>query len=146
MVMNMNFLRIGTLAKQVGLGVETIRFYEQKGLIPIPSRTVSGYREYPKATIARIQFIKRAKSLGFSLREVNEFLALKSSSGSDCHSVKNKIHIKIEDITQKITDLEALLSCLRQLDDACSGADPISGCPILYYMASGKKKAGDGHD
>lgn len=86
----MESLTIGKVARLAEVGVETIRFYEREGLIEEPSRGESGYRQYPKETIQRLRFIKRAKDLGFTLREIKELLALRLDPGTTCGDVRRR--------------------------------------------------------
>ena len=127
----MNSLTIGKVAHHAGVGVETVRFYEREGLIEKPPRRVSGYRQYPEEAIFRIRFIKRAKELGFSLKEINGLLSLRAKPRGRCADVKIKAEDKIKDIDQKIRSLEAMREALNKLIAECSGKGPTSACPIL---------------
>ena len=84
----MQTFTIGKVARQAGVGVETVRFYEREGLIPSPLRGTSGYRQYPEITVSRIRFIRRAKSLGFSLREIRELISLRVDPAGSSAEVK----------------------------------------------------------
>ncbi len=130
----MEMLTIGKLAKRVNVNIETIRYYERRGLIPKPRRRESGYREYSDETTKRILFIKRAKDLGFSLKEVDELFSLKISPGTTCSDVKSKAEEKIADIEDKIKTLQRMKKALFKLSKACSGAGPVSECPILEAL------------
>jgi MerR family mercuric resistance operon transcriptional regulator len=130
----METLTIGKLAKRADVNIETIRYYERKGLIPKPRRRESGYREYSNETTKRILFIKRAKNLGFSLKEIDELLSLKIASGNTCSDVKSKAENKIVDIEVKIKTLQHMKKALFKLSKACSGAGPASECPILEAL------------
>ena len=127
----MNGLTIGKVAKQAGVGIETIRFYERQGLIEEPPRTESGYRKYPEESIARLHFIKRGKELGFSLNEIKELLFLRQDPHATKADIKEKTLSKTEDVRQKITDLTRILGALEHLAGTCDGHGPISECPIL---------------
>jgi MerR family mercuric resistance operon transcriptional regulator len=131
----MRGLTIGQLAKQAGVGVETVRFYERKGLLDAPPRRASGYRQYARAVVARLQFIKRAKALGFSLKEIGELLSLRVNPESTCDEVKSRAEAKIADIDNKLRDLQRMKAALLQLATACSGRGPTSHCPILDAMS-----------
>lgn len=124
-------LTIGQLARRAGVNVETIRFYEREGLIGTPQRRASGYRQYGPEVVRRIRFIKRAKELGFSLREIGELLSLRVSRGQTCADVKERAVGKIADIDAKITVLARMRSALERLSAACVGRGPVSDCPIL---------------
>lgn len=127
----MQTFTIGKVARQAGVGVETVRFYEREGLIPGPLRGASGYRQYPEATASRIRFIRRAKSLGFSLREIRELLSLRVDPAGSSAEVKAHAQAKIADIEQKIRALRRMQKTLVDLTDACDGCGPVSDCPIL---------------
>lgn len=127
-------LTIGTVARQTGVGVETVRFYEREGLIEDPPRRASGYRQYPQETVVRIRFIRRAKDLGFTLKEIKELLLLRASPRSRCADVRRRAEAKIEDIQQKVRDLQKISKALVQLTAACDGRAPVTECPILKAM------------
>ena len=127
----MQTLTIGQLAKQAGVGVETVRFYERKALLDGPPRTASGYRQYSQDVVRRIRFIKLAKELGFSLKEVAELLSLRVDPETTCAEVKAQAEDKIADIDAKLQDLQRMKETLVRLVTTCSGRGPISQCPIL---------------
>lgn len=127
----MTVLTIGQVAKQSGLGVETVRFYERQGLIEEPPRRASGYRQYPPEVVDRLGFIRRAKALGFSLKEIADLLGLRVDPHSTCGDVKSRTAAKIADIDAKMAELKRMKRALLQLHDACSGEGPTSQCPIL---------------
>ena len=127
-------LTIGQLAKQAQVNVETIRYYERRGLLPKPPRRWSGYREYSRANVAHLRFIKRAKELGFSLSEISELLSLRVDPDTTCDDVQQRTEIKIADIEAKIQTLERMKKALKKLVAACSGRGPTSACPILEAL------------
>jgi Hg(II)-responsive transcriptional regulator len=127
----MNTFTIGQLAKQAGVKIETIRYYERVKLISQPPRPVSGYRRYSPDHIARIQFIKRAQALGFSLKEVAELLALRVGSDTVCQDVQKRVEIKITDIEAKIQMLQRMKTVLTDLAKACTENELTNECPIL---------------
>jgi MerR family transcriptional regulator, copper efflux regulator len=128
----MEHLTSGQVAKQAHVNVETIRYYERRGLIPEPPRRESGYRQYAQEDVTRIQFIKRAQELGFSLREISELLDLRVDATHTCQEVKSHAEAKIADIEQKIETLQRMKDALVKLAAICadSGA-PTTECPIL---------------
>lgn len=130
----MNILTTGQLAKKANVNVETIRYYERRGLIPEPLRSESGYRRYSQDSIARIQFIKRAKELGFSLKEVSELLSLRVDPNTNCADVKRMAEVKITDIKEKIHALQRIKEALTKLRESCKGSGPASKCPILEAL------------
>ncbi len=130
----MNKLTIGKVAKQSGLGIETVRFYERQGLIEPPPRSESGYRQYPEETISKLDFIRRAKELGFSLKEIQELLALKYDPKATKADVKRRTQHKIDAVKNKINDLTRIQKALEHLINACDGHGPVSDCPIINAL------------
>ena len=127
-------LTIGQVARQAGIGVETVRFYERQGLLEEPARKQSGYRQYPKDVVARLRFIKRAKELGFSLKEIKELLTLHVDPDTTCAEVKRRAEVKIADVEQKIDALQQIKKALVKLTAVCRGSGPTSECPILEAL------------
>lgn len=132
----LNGLTIGKLAKQTGLGIETVRFYEKQGLISKPPRTASNYRIYPAEEIVKLRFIKRAKSLGFSLNEIKELLSICRDPHATKADVKQRTARKLVDITQRIQDLTRMRDALRQLASTCDGHGSLTDCPILEALVA----------
>ena len=133
-------LTIGEVAKRSGIGLETVRFYERKGLIEEPPRTDSGYRQYPKDVVGRIRFIKRAKELGFSLKEISELLSLRVDPGTTCADVRKQTELKLTDVEEKIRALRRIKTALKKLAASCVGTGPTSECPILEALDSQEKE------
>ena len=127
-------LTIGHLAKQAGINLETVRYYERRGLLPKPPRSLSGYRLYPVDATRRLRFIQRAKELGFSLRETKELLSLRVSPRTSRAEIQQKAEAKITDIRAKIQSLQSIEKSLRKLTKACGGCGPVSECPILESL------------
>ncbi len=127
----MKSLTIGQLADQAGVGIETVRFYERQGLLEEPARKDSGYRQYEAGVVARLRFIKGAKELGFSLKEVKELLALRVDPNTSCGDVKARAEAKIADIEEKIKTLRRMKKSLARLTTECGGKGSGSECPIL---------------
>ena len=128
---------IGSVAREAGVGIETVRFYEREGLIGKPPRTPSGYRQYPEEAIERIRFIQRAKGLGFSLAEIRDLLALRVRPESECEDVRLRAEAKIADIEARMRDLDAMRRVLTELTRACATGKPTSECPILECLCRG---------
>lgn len=124
-------LTIGQLAKEAGVGVETIRFYEREGLLAKPRRSPSGYRQYPPGAVARVQFLRRAQWLGFTLRDAQELLDLRDNPDADRANVREKATEKLADIDERIAELQAMRVELARLLTACRGSGPAAGCPII---------------
>lgn len=127
----MNSMTIGQVAKKASVGIETIRFYERKGLIEEPPRKESGYRQYDTGVVARLLFIQQAKELGFSLKEISELMSIKSGMNAGCRDIKDVAMEKLDDIETKIKMLQRMRKTLRKLVDKCPGQGPLSECPIL---------------
>jgi Hg(II)-responsive transcriptional regulator len=136
----MNTLPIGKLATAAGVGVDTVRFYERAGLLRKPSRTPSGYRMYAEADIARLQFVRRAKALGFSLEEIAELLRLNDGGGRRA-AVRALAGKRLAEIEQKLAELGRMRDTLRHLVHACHGDGALSGCPIIEAVVDQKPRA-----
>lgn len=130
----MEHLTIGKVARRSGTAIETIRFYEREGLIDKPARSSAGYRHYRADAVARLRFIRQAKELGFSLREVKELLSLRATPGKSCGDVKARARQNITDIERRIASLTRMKRALVKLAVACSGKGPLSACPILEAL------------
>ncbi|MBI4082231.1 MAG: MerR family DNA-binding protein [Candidatus Lambdaproteobacteria bacterium] len=130
----MSGLTIGKVARETGVGIETIRFYERQGLIAEPARRPSGYRDYAPAIVERLHFILRAKDLGFSLKEIGELLSLRVDDGRTCDDVYSRVMAKRADMEQKIRHLERMKRALARMAAACKGAGPRGECPILEAL------------
>ena len=132
----MSSLTIGKLAKQVGMGVETLRYYEGRGLIKPRERTASGYRIYDEEAQRRLRFIRRAQALGFSLSEIADLLSLSGHPDASAAEVKSLALAKIEDVESRIEDLKRMRSALSALECRCPGdAGTRSECPILAALS-----------
>lgn len=124
-------LTIGKLAKSAKVGVETIRFYERKGILQQPEKAI-GFRYYPQEYISRIKFVKRSQELGFTLQEAKELLDLTAESQSKCSDVLEKANHKIEEIEQKISDLKKMKKSLNKLSNCCEDTSiSLQECPLL---------------
>lgn len=132
----MNGLTIGEVAAGAKVNIETMRYYERRGLVPKPPRSVSNYRVYPEDTVKRVRFVKRAQELGFSLKEIKELLTLRASPRARCGDIRERASEKIEDIDAKIRTLRAMRKSLSKLVSECSGKGPITNCPILEAIDS----------
>ncbi len=127
----MTNLKIGELAQQGQVNLQTIRYYEREGLLPKPPRLLSGYRVFTSDAVRRVRFIKRAQELGFSLKEIKELLSIRFDPKGDCSDVRKLAKAKVIDIDQKIRTLQAMRKVLGKLATACPGRGPLHECPIL---------------
>jgi Hg(II)-responsive transcriptional regulator len=130
----MGSLTIGEVAKQAHVRIETLRYYERTGLVASPPRSESNYRLYPQETVRRVQFIKRAQELGFSLKEIMELLSLRTTPETPCVDIRRRAVDKITAIEEKIRVLHAMKNALVQLVEECSGQGEITDCPILAAL------------
>lgn len=126
-------LTIGRLAIAADVGVETIRYYQERGLLQVPA-TQATYRQYPVAIIARIRFIKRAQELGFSLDEIIELLRLED--GSERGSIRRVANSRLLQIKQKLTDLKRMQKVLEHLVTQCEHTGSNLPCPIIETLAT----------
>ena len=127
-------LTIGRLAREVGVNLETVRFYERRGLLPRPPRSASGYRLFPVDAKRRLKFIKRTQELGFSLSEIRDLLALRVSRRTTSAEIRKRTEAKISDIEGKIKSLDSMRKSLLKLVRSCGGCAPASECPILESL------------
>lgn len=133
-------LTIGELARAAEVGVETIRFYERKGLVPEPPRRRSGYRQYPPQAVQRVRFIRRAKELGFTLREIQELLSFRVDSETACADVLALARAKIEDIEARMAELDRMKRVLERLARTCRGSGASSDCAILDLLEDEERR------
>lgn len=132
----MDFLRIGALARQAGVGVETVRFYERQGLLRQPARRPGGYRSYPQEAVGQIRFIRQAQSLGFTLEEVGALLRLRTSEETRCAAVRSRAVAKMADVEARIRQLQLIRGALETLVAACPAKGPLAACTILEALNS----------
>jgi MerR family mercuric resistance operon transcriptional regulator len=127
-------LTTSEVARQGGVNLESIRFYERERLLPKVPRTASGYRMFTPDDVRRVRFIKRAQELGFSLKEIKELLSLRDHPNTACQEVRSQAEAKIADVSEKIRHLRAIKRELTRLADACAGAHRPHSCPILTRL------------
>ena len=127
----MRGLTIGKAAGKAGVGVETIRFYERRGLITQPPKPTEGYRTYDRDMVARIRFIRQAQVLGFSLGEIEELLGLRADPRTDCAAVRKQAIAKRCEVERKIAGLERIRDALDILIAECPGKGALAACTIL---------------
>ena len=130
----MEKLTIGQLAKKANVNLETIRYYERRGLLLEPPRNKSGHRQYSLEEVKRTEFIKRCQALGFSLKEISELLSLKVKPGTTCGDIKARAETKIADVEKRIVDLEKIREALLRMSSKCINKGPVGQCPILEEL------------
>ena len=133
-------MKIGEVARAAGIGIDAVRFYERQGLIGEPARRPSGYREYTPDVVVSLRFIRQAKELGFSLKEIAELLRLEASSGATAADVRVRAEAKLEDLEERIRALQRMRRALRKLVESCPGQGPLSDCSILRALAPDEKR------
>lgn len=133
----MTEMTISKAARSAGVGVETVRFYERKGLIQQPPKPIGGgFRTYPEETVARVRFIRQAQEIGFSLREIVELLSLRADPSADCSDVREQASMKLEEVKHKITKLEEIRGALEDLIAACPGRGALRACSIMDALVA----------
>jgi Hg(II)-responsive transcriptional regulator len=128
-------VRIGELASQTNVAIETLRYYEKRGLLQEPDRSPAGYRAYSPDTVRRVRFIRRAQELGFTLQEIADLLTFWEDSATSCGRVEARATATLGRIDQKIRDLEHMRSALAQYVTACRTREALSECPLLASLA-----------
>jgi len=124
-------LRSGELARRAGVGVETLRFYERRGLLAKPARTPTGYRQYPESDVERVRFIRRARDLGFSLAEIHHFFELSKRPMGSCVDLCDAVDAKLYELEERIRDLTEKRRTLESLRLECPECVPIEKCLVL---------------
>ena len=129
-------MRIGEVAKVAGVSVETVRFYERKGLIEQPPKPVggTGFRSYPERTVEQIGFIRQSKEIGFSLRQARELLSLRINPDADCADVREHTAEKLEEVKRKIACLREIKKSLEVLINDCPGEGALGSCSIIAAL------------
>ena len=133
---NLESLTIGAFAKAAGVNVETIRFYQRKALLPEPDKPYGSIRRYGEADVARVRFVKSAQRLGFSLDEVAGLLRL--DDGAHCDEARVLAEQKLEDVREKLADLQRIESVLAQLVDDCCASQGTVSCPLIVSLQASK--------
>lgn len=133
---NLENLTIGAFAKMAGVNVETIRFYQRKGLLPEPDRSYGRIRRYGLADVARVRFVKSAQRLGFSLDEVAGLLTLED--GTHCEEASSLAEHKLKDVREKLADLARMETALSQLVCACHARKGNVSCPLIASLQGEK--------
>lgn len=123
-------MTIGALAARAGVNVETIRFYQRRGLLAVPKRPLGGLRRYGEGDLARLRFVQRAQDIGFTLAEVAELLRLERG----CRDAHDLAAAKLADVERRLADLARIRSTLRDLIARCERGQA-AGCPIIESLA-----------
>jgi len=135
----MDTLKIGQIATASGVSREAIRYYEREGLVAAPERLPNGYRGYAPAVVTRLNFIKRAKGLGFSLKEVRDLLSLLDDANAGARDLKRRAEAKLAEIEAAMSDLRRMHDVLSELTEACPGRGVKDRCPIFHALVDDEK-------
>jgi Hg(II)-responsive transcriptional regulator len=127
-------MRIGEVAAEAAVNIQTLRYYERVGLLPAPQRHSSGYRSYASDAVRRVRFIKRAQELGFTLAEIADLLDLKQQSETSCKLVETRAAATLDRIAEKIRDLDRMRDALSRYVHACHESAPLGECPLLHAL------------
>jgi DNA-binding transcriptional MerR regulator len=130
-------MKIGEIAKQAGVTVDTVRFYERVGVLPAPARTESGYRDYEPAVVERIQLTRELQAIGFTLADAVDALAAHDAGGATCESERWRLQAVLDRVDAKLAELNALRQRIVQAQDACAGGQ----CKFTSVGRSGAEKA-----
>ena len=127
-------MRIGEVAAQTDVSIQTLRYYERRGLLPAPYRQISGYRRYNPDALQRVRFIRRAQDLGFTLQEIGDLLSLWADSARSCGAVEKRAIVTLDRIDEKIRDLKGMRRALAHYVTACHDRHSLEGCPLLAAL------------
>ena len=127
-------MRIGEIAGEAGVNIQTLRYYERRGLLAPAPRRASGYRDYDREDVSRVRFIRRAQDLGFTLQEIADLLALQADSVRSCGAVEKRASVTLERIDTKIADLKRMRTALAKYVHACRDQRSLESCPLLTAL------------
>ena len=125
-------LTIGAFAKAGGVNVETIRFYQRKGLLPEPERPYGRIRRYGQTDVARVKFVKSAQRLGFSLEEISQLLRLED--GTHCGEAAELAALRLADVRARLADLKRMETALSKLVSECDAHHGNASCPLIAAL------------
>ena len=128
----MTAMKIGEVAKRSNIGIETIRYYEREGLLLEPERRPSGYRQYDESTVERLDYLRGAKELGFTLAEIRELLELSFAAHVGCDHVRQRAEAKVADIEGKIRSLQRMKRSLGKIVERCRAKNSTEDCPLVH--------------
>ncbi|WP_293396052.1 heavy metal-responsive transcriptional regulator [Nevskia sp.] len=126
---------IGAAAKAAGVAIDTVRYYEREGLLPVANRSSGGYRLYTAADVERLRFIRQAKALGFTLGDIAGLLQLQDGGGPR-QQVREMARARVSELDRKIRELTAIRDTLVALEQQCHGSGTVAGCPIIEGVQS----------
>jgi Hg(II)-responsive transcriptional regulator len=135
-------MRSGQVARRAGVNVETLRYYERRGLLPAPPREGSGYRAYDPDAVRIVRFVKRAQELGFSLDEVEALLGLAAGGPDGCEAVQRLTEERITELDRRIADLQAMRGSLERLLATCQRPRTQRVCPLIRSIEAEAEQGG----
>jgi MerR family transcriptional regulator, copper efflux regulator len=138
-------MRIGEIAAEAQVNIQTLRYYERRGLLGTPTRRASGYREFSPDDVQRVRFIRRAQDLGFTLQEIGDLLALQAESTHSCGVVEQRASGTLERIDEKIKDLKRMRMALAKYVNACRDQRSLETCPLLTALGGEATNRGYSH-
>ncbi|MDR7089774.1 Cd(II)/Pb(II)-responsive transcriptional regulator [Cellvibrio fibrivorans] len=127
-------MKIGTLAKQTGVPVQTIRFYEQEGLVSVPQRTEGNYRLYDTDSLRQLGFIKQCRNLGLTLGEIRELIRYQATPEKACEEINHIVDTHVQEVDARIAELTALRAQLVGLRTQCNDNRAVKDCGILQAL------------
>lgn len=127
-------MRSGEVAERAGVNVQTLRYYERRGLIELPPRSAAGYRAYPAVTVRTVRFVKRAQELGFTLEEIGGLLELAGGGPLECEPARMMAEARVVQLQQRINDLQRMRDSLTELVATCDRPRPDRRCPLLHAL------------
>ena len=134
MTMRNGVLSIGEVAREAGVNIQTLRYYERRGLLQAPERSEGGHRQYLVESVRLVRFIKRAQDLGFTLMEVEELIALRQTRGRDRSQIRRLASAKLADVDQKLGRLRAMRKAVSTLLESCACRGEALECQILEAL------------
>ncbi len=132
--MERTYLSSGQLARETGVGVETLRFYERRGILPRPERTPSGHRRYRAEVVNVLRLVQQAKTLGFTLAEIAGLLSLRGKPTATCNDVCAMVRARLDHVEQQLATLRAQRARLKRLKNACPRVRPLRECPLVVEL------------
>ena len=139
----MSQITVGEAARRAQVNVQTLRYYERRGLLETPARTPANYRLYTPEAVGRVRFIKRAQRLGFELEEIRDLLALRATRSTN-GQVRARAEARVRQIDASVRSLLAMRESLADLIDQCTGAARTGSCPILTALEAGNQLTNGG--
>lgn len=135
-------MRTKELAERAGVHVETLRYYERRGLLEIPERSPAGYRDYPAGAVRVVRFVKRSQEVGFTLDDVAELLDLADGGPESCEAAQATAGLRMTDLDRRIADLTAMRGALADLVKTCENPRDLRACPLVEALNQDEGRTG----